>query len=232
MVSTAYRQRFRLAHDPLPRDACGKTCFLRDDDDTARIRRLFGWLAAEPGLGLLTGDAGTGKTTLMRHLCSELPAPEHKVLYLCDTAVTATSVYRNLAAALGLEPCFRRDALWRQLKTTIARLVDREAVVPILIIDEAQRLSDDFLLDFSSFLNHAFDSRDLLTVWLVGLPSLRTRLDLRVHAALRTRIISPNTLAPRNREQLFAMVRHGLVTAGAKTSIIAEPALEVLYRVS
>ena len=76
----AYRQRFRLTHDPLPRDACGKTCYL-DGHDTERLQRLFAWLAAEPGLGVLTGEAGVGKTTLMRHLCRELPAPEHKILY-------------------------------------------------------------------------------------------------------------------------------------------------------
>ena len=42
-------------------------------------------LAAEPGLGVLTAEAGLGKTTLMRHLCDQLPAPEHRIVYLCDT---------------------------------------------------------------------------------------------------------------------------------------------------
>ncbi len=52
-----------------------------------------------------------------------------------------------------------------------------------------------------------------------------------VHSALRTRIVSPNQLRPKTREQLFAMVQHGLTAEGATKKIVADPALEVLYRV-
>ena len=100
------------------------------------------------------------------------------------------------------------------------------------MIDEAQNLSDDFFYDLAGFLNFAFDRQDLLTIWLVGLPSLRVRLDMANHSALRSRIVSPNQLRPKTREQLFAMIRHGLAAAGATEKLIADPALEVLYRVS
>jgi len=228
---SAYRHRFNLAHDPLPRDASGKTCFA-DTHDFEKLRRVFNWLAAEPGLGVLTAEAGLGKTTLMRHLCDQLPAPEHRIVYLCDTASTAASVYRNLAAELGLTPQFRRDALWRQLKREIRKLFDEHSIVPILVIDEAQNLCDDFFHDLAGFLNFAFDRQDLLTIWLVGLPSLRGRLDMAAHSALRSRIVSPNQLRPKTRKQLFAMIRHGLEVAGATEKLVADPALEVLYRVS
>ncbi|MBL4688698.1 MAG: AAA family ATPase [Nannocystaceae bacterium] len=151
----------------------------------------------------------------------------------CATqATTAASVYRNLASELGLTPKYRRDALWRQLKHEIRKLLDEHSVVPILVIDEAQNLSDDFFYDLAGFLNFAFDRQDLLTIWLVGLPSLRVRLDMANHSALRSRIVSPNQLRPKTREQLFAMIRHGLAAAGATEKLIADPALEVLYRVS
>ena len=230
-MSLGYRVRFGLAHDPMPRDASGKTCFV-DSDDAAAVARHFDWLAAEPGLGLLTGDAGLGKTTLLRHLCDSLPAPEHKIVYICDTAATPAALYRNLAAALGLAPKHRRDALWRQLKSEVRNLIDKQNVVPILILDEAQHLGDDFFVDFSGFLNFAFDRQTLLTVWLSGLPSLRTRLDLQHHKPLRDRINAPKALRPKTRDELHSMVAHGMKVAGGDAKIFADPALEVLYRAS
>ena len=177
-----YRKRFGLAHDPLPRDCVGKT-FYAQDERYERLRRTFSYLAAEPALGVLTGEAGTGKTAALRHLCEALPQPEYRIVYICDTSVTPAAVYRNLAAALGLRPARQRDALWRQLKDTIEQLVDVEGIVPLLVLDEAQHLPDSFFLDLASFLNRNFDRRALLTVWLVGLPSLAMRLGMPARGA-------------------------------------------------
>lgn len=228
---STYRKRFGLAHDPLPRDTVGKS-FYADDEHYERLRRTFSYLAAEPGLGLLTGDAGAGKTAALRNLCDALPEPEYRIVYICDTSVTPAAVYRNLAAALGLSPERHRDALWRQLKVTIEHLVDAEAVIPILVIDEAQHLPDSFFLDLAGFLNRNFDRRELLTVWLVGLPSLAARLGMRQHAALASRVVSTNVMPPRGREGFVAMVDHGLKVAGAKTKLLSDQALEQLWRVS
>jgi MSHA biogenesis protein MshM len=228
---STYRRRFGLAHDPLPRDAAGKS-FYADGEHYERLRRTFSYLAAEPGLGLLTGEAGSGKTAALRNLCDALPEPEYRIVYICDTSVTPAAVYRNLAAALGLSPARHRDALWRQLKVTIEHLVDVEAVIPILVIDEAQHLPDSFFLDLAGFLNRNFDRRELLTVWLVGLPSLAARLGMRQHAALASRVVSTNVMPPRGREDFLAMVDHGLKIAGAKTKLLSDQALELLWRVS
>ena len=226
-----YRKRFGLAHDPLPRDCVGKT-FYAQDERYERLRRTFSYLAAEPALGVLTGEAGTGKTAALRHLCEALPQPEYRIVYICDTSVTPTAVYRNLAAALGLRPARQRDALWRQLKDTIEQLVDVEGIVPLLVLDEAQHLPDSFFLDLAGFLNHNFDRRDLLTVWLVGLPALAVRLGMRQHAALASRIVSTNVMPAREREDFVAMVEHGLKVAGAKTKLLSDQAMELLWRVS
>lgn len=230
-MKPAYRVRFRLSHDPLPRNASGKTCFV-DADDLRDVSQHFHWLAAEPGLGLLTGEPGLGKTTLLRHLCDSLPRPEHKIIYICDTAATPVAVYRNLAVELGLQPQYRRDALWRQLKAELRRLIEQHSIVPILVLDEAQHLGDDFFADLSGFLNYAFDRSTLLTVWLCGLPLLRSRLDLKHHAPLRDRVIAPKRLRSRKREELRAMLEHGLLAAGGDPRILADSALEVLYRAS
>lgn len=224
-----YRNRFGLAHDPLPRNAVGRT-YHEHGVEYERLARVFTWLTAEPGLGLLTGAAGVGKTAAMRHLCKQLPRPDFKVLYMCDTATSATAVYRSIAVELGLRPSYQRDVLWRQLKEHLAKMADSDGTIPILIIDEAQHLSDDFLLDLSGFVNYAFDTRDLLTIWLVGLRPLRSRLELNHHSALWSRIIAKQELSSKTRDDLRAIVEEGLRCAGASSEIIAEDAIEVLWR--
>jgi MSHA biogenesis protein MshM len=97
--------------------------------------------------------------------------------------------------------------------------------------DEAHLLSDDFLLELAAFLNFDFDSRDLLTLWLVGLPTLHRRLQMQHHAALAMRIIAPCHLQPRLERMAFvAMIDDALRTAGATRNLLSEPATELLFR--
>lgn len=227
-----YRQRFELTGDPFPKDARGKT-FFDSSDGFQRFSRSFTMLTEEPGLGVLTADPGVGKTAAIRHLADRLPRPQYRVIYLCDTAIGPVDVYRALALELGLTPAFRRAQLWRDLKECLLHLVDERAEQPILIIDEAHHLSDRFLADLSGFLNFAFDSRDLFTTWLVGLPPLRARLRLQKHAPLRTRLVTTVHLEPIHSREAFAtFLDHGFAAVGAKGSLVADSARELLFRAS
>ena len=227
-----YRRRFGLTGHPLPKNAQGKT-FFDKGPGYARLKRRFAGLIDDPGLGVLTGDAGVGKTAAIRNLCAQLPRPDHLVLYLCDTAVSPLDLYRTLARELGVRPSHLRAQLWTDIKQTLAHLVDERGQKPVLVIDEAQHLSDRFLVDLAGFLNFAFDSRDLLTLWLVGLPPLAKHLRLQIHAPLAMRIAAQVHLEPLGeRELFFALIDHGLKAAGATTTVLSDPARELLFRSS
>jgi len=111
-------------------------------------------------------------------------------------------------------------------------LVDERGIAPILILDEAQHLSDPFLIDLSAFLNFAFDSRDLLTLWLVGLPPLARHLRMQQHAPLAMRIVHYIQLEPLDRELFRAMIDHAFQAAGATQTLLADSARELLFRAS
>jgi len=231
-MTTAYRQRFALTGAPFPKNA-QETTFFSETAGYKRLQRSFAMLLEEPGIGVLTAEPGVGKTAAIRNLALALPRPQYRVVYVCDTAIGALDAYRALALEPGLEPAFRRAALWRQLKERIVHMVDEHDEHPILIVDEAHHLPDRFLADFSGFLNFAFDSRDLFTTWLVGQPQLRARLRKQHYAALRTRIVTAVHLEPiASREHFTAYLEHGLQAIGVKSSIIADSARELLYRAS
>jgi len=226
-----YRQRFGFTGHPLPKDARGKT-FCPDLPGYPRLAAVFQQLLDERGLAVLTGEPGTGKTAALRHLCHQLPSPDYRVLYLCDTAVSPLDLYRTLACELGLVPSHRRGQLWTDLKKTLLHLVDQRHTLPIVVLDEAHHLSDRFLIDLSGFLNFAFDSRDLMAVWLVGLPPLLRTLRLHPHSALAMRIAAHIHLEPLPRDAFTTLLDHGLKAAGATTQLLSDPAREMLFRSS
>lgn len=227
-----YRKRFGLTGHPLPKAAMGKT-FCEHGPGHERLRRAFARLVDEPGLGVLVGEAGVGKTAALRHLCAELPKPDYRVIYLCDTAVSPLDLYRNLASELGIRPSHRRAQLWSDIKATLVHLRDERHSAPVVVIDEAQHLSDRFLIDLSGFLNVAFDSRDVVTMWLVGLPALRRHLEMVQHAPLAMRVATQVHLEPLADRDLFcAFILQGLEAVGATEKILADPAMELLLRAS
>lgn len=226
-----YRHRFSFTGNPLPKNAQGKT-FFDQTPGYQRLRRRFAQLAEDPGLGVLTAEPGVGKTAGIRNLCEELPKPDYQVIYLCDTAVSPLDVYRTLARELGVRPCHRRAQLWADIKKALCHLVDERNTSPILVLDEAQHLSDRFLSDLAGFLNFAFDSRDLLTLWLVGLPQLSRNLRMQQHAALYSRVVVQEHLEPLDRDSFSLLIEHGLGAVGATQKVLSDPALEMLFRAS
>ena len=227
-----YRKRFGLTGHPLPKDARGKTYF---DKTPAyeKLVRTFARMLDEPGLGVITGEPGVGKTTALRNRCAELPKPDYLVLYICDTAVSPLDLYRTLAQELGVKPSHRRGQLWTDLKKALLHMVDERHTSPIIILDEAHHLSDKFLVDLTGFLNFAFDSRDLLTLWLIGQPGLQKTLAQQEHAALATRISARIHFDPfLDKDAFLVCILASLAAVGATNKILADAALDELFRQS
>lgn len=224
-----YLQHFGLKHAPLGK----QTPELWDDGAYAALQSRFQWLLDSPGLGLLTGEAGVGKTAALRQLAATLNPHRYQLIYLAETDFGRLDLYRSLALALGVEPAYRRAQLWRNIKARIQELADAKNVLPVWIIDEAQNLPGEFFRDFPAFLNFAFDSRDLMSVWLVGHPQLARTLDRAPYAALASRIQTRLQLEPiSERERFQALIEHALRSAGCPHALMADTGIELLRQAS
>lgn len=226
-----YRKRFGLMNHPFAKAAQGDTYF-EGSPGYKRLKTSFKQLIDDPGLGVLTAEPGTGKTSGLRNQCAQLPRPDYQVVYLYDTAVSPFDLYRALALELGVRPSHRRAQLWRDIKNALVHMVDERATMPVIIIDEAHHLSDRFLLDLSGFLNFAFDSRDLFTLWLVGQTPFAKRFQMQIHDALRSRSVVQVHLEPYDRETFAAFIDHGLRAVGATQKLFSDPSVEQLFRAS
>ncbi len=224
-----YLQHFGLRHPPLGKELTDPW----DDGALALLTERFAWLLQSPGLGLITGEPGVGKTAALRHLTGSLNPHRYQVLYQAETDFGRVDIYRGLARALGVEPSYRRAHLWRDIKLRIHELVDSKQVLPVWIIDEAQNLPLDFFRDLPAFLNFAFDSRDLITVWLVGHPALAHTLERAPYAALHSRIQVRVHLQPIvERERFHLLIGYALKTAGCQHTLLADSGMELLRQAS
>ena len=224
-----YQQHFGLTHAPLGK----QTPELWDDGALSTLQARFQWLLESPGVGLLTGEAGVGKTATLRQLTQALNPHRYQVIYLAETDFGRLDLYRGLALALGVEPAYRRAQLWRDIKARIQELADGKQILPVWIIDEAQNLPNEFFRDLPAFLNFAFDSRDLMSVWLVGHPILSRTLERAPYAALASRIQARVHLTPIiERERFQALVAHGLKSAGGTHTLLSDSGMELLRQAS
>jgi type II secretory pathway predicted ATPase ExeA len=224
-----YRQFFGLKYAPL-----GKECSqLWDNGQITYLEQQFKWLLQSPGIGLLTADPGLGKTAALRQITRTLNPHQYAVFYIAETDFGRLDFYRQLALLFGLTPSYRRSQLWRDIKEYFTHLVTQKSILPILIIDEAQNLPDDFLRDFPSFLNFVFDSKDYVTVWLAGHPELARKIDRQNHAALASRIQARYEIKPIvDREEFKQLLVHGFTQAGCANSILSETGIEIIRMAS
>jgi len=229
-VVADYRDRFGLSHHPFSKN------FLRrnhvETEGTKRLKERFHWLQSERGIGLLTGPSGVGKTATLGAIAEELPKHQRRVLYIEDSGAGTGDLFRYMAYELGLAPAFRRAALWRDLKAHVLKLEEENDQQVILVIDDAHRLPSAFLNSLGGFLNFAFDSRELLTVWLVGDSRLSGILSMAAHQHLKTRLRLKVQLDPFTREEMANYVEVCLDAAGCTRQVVGDTALDAVFHLS
>ncbi|HJS58216.1 MAG TPA: AAA family ATPase [Vicinamibacteria bacterium] len=173
------------------------------------------------GFVVITGEVGTGKTTLARYFLSSLKdAATAVVLY---PALTAAELLRSILDDLHATPRGESlkdlvDALHEFLLASRAR--NRNVV---LIIDEAQDLSPEVLEQVRLISNLETDTEKLIQIILMGQTELKELLDRRELRQLAQRVTARYHLAPLGRQETEAYVRHRLQVAGGEGKVVFTP---------
>lgn len=220
---------FGATHAPLGKNIAE----LWDNGQIKALAQQFHWLLQAPGIGLLTGEPGMGKTAALRQISSTLNPHQYQVLYIAETDFGRLDFYRQLAILFGLTPAFRRAQLWRDIKDYVTHLVTQKNILPVLIIDEAQNLPTEFFRDLPSFLNFVFDSKDYMTVWLVGHPDLAREISKPAFSALASRIQARAELKPIvEREAFRSLIIHGFKQADVNNTVLSDSGIELIRMAS
>lgn len=221
--------RFGLEFDPFLKNA--RELLVETAQYREAVFRLS-YLARTKGFGLLTGGPGRGKTTAARNWAASLNPSLYKVVYSCLSTLTVADFYRSLTEALGGQPSFRKPDNFRSIQDEIRRLSLEKKKTPVIIIDEANHISNAVLNDLKILFNFEMDSRDRAVVLLCGLGQLNNTLRLSVHEPLRQRLVMNFHMEGMTKEEGRTYIKAKLEGAGCSHPVFDDAAIEAILNAS
>jgi type II secretory pathway predicted ATPase ExeA len=225
-----YRKHFGLTRHPFDKDVAPDDLY--ETASLAELTARLKHLCDMRGIGLVTGDSGSGKTTACRRLVAGLHTGLHRVLYVSLTTGNVMDLYKTIAWELGLPTERNRAALFKHIRAEVSRLCAENRLRPILIVDEAHPLRTDVLEDLRLLTNYAMDSENRLCVVLVGHPELRRRLGMAALDALSQRIVVRAHVRGIARDEIGGYLDHRIRLAGCELPLFEPATVEAIYQAS
>lgn len=231
-----YEAYWKLNQRPFGSGADPRAYYPSDAHQGALLKLRY-TIENQHSAGLLTGPPGTGKTLLLRLLAEQLPERFRPMVELVFPQMSAAELLASFAAGLGTTPATALGATLPTIAESIARIQAKlreqasKGRHTVLAIDDAQLLEGNRTFEtLRLLLNMEAEGRPLLTLLLVGQPSLLPMMERMPH--FEERLGAKCLLRPLTVEETMSYVSHRLTAAGAQQNIFDTGALETLFRLT
>ena len=239
-----YTQHFGLERDPFSIAPDPRFLFMSERHREALAHLLYGVSARDArasgtggGFVVLTGDIGTGKTTICRCFLQQIPASCH-VAYIFNPKLTVSELLQTVCEEFHISPGAQASA-----PPTVKDRVDAlntfllqshaQGQSCVLIIDEAQNLQTDVLEQLRLLTNLETSERKLLQIVLIGQPELRSMLARPELEQLAQRVIARFHLDALSEPETDLYIRHRLAVAGHTGALpFDRKALNLIHRLA
>ena len=181
-------------------------------------KRAFAYLKyglhQSEGFIIITGEIGAGKTTLIRNLVEQIDPKQLVAAQLVSTHLDADNLLRAVATAFGLPVnTVDKARLLAELEAFLVSLVP-QGKRALLIVDEAQNLSERAVEELRMLSNFQLGNQGLLQSFLVGQPELRTVMQSPQMQQLRQRVTASYHLGPMDQVETQSYIEHRLRHVG------------------
>jgi general secretion pathway protein A len=216
---------FSIAPDP-------RYLYMSEQHREALAHLIYGF-NSDGGFVLLTGEVGTGKTTVCRCLLEQIPK-DSSIAFIINPKLTVDELLATICDEFGIKYPEKNISIKVFVDLLNAYLLEAHAEgrKAVLIIDEAQNLSANVLEELRLLTNLETNQRKLLQIILLGQPELRKKLSKPELRQLSQRIIARYHLGPLSKRDVAAYVAHRLAVAGISYEVFPPAAINKVYRLS
>jgi len=222
------RTHFGFTKMPFGKDLSPSALHRHGGHQEAVARLAF--LVAEQAIGVVTGEAGSGKTVAARAAVAGLEPSRHAVIYLANPAVGARGLYAEIVGHLGGEPRFHKAALIAQATRLLGAEAQERGRRVLVVVDEAHLLDAAQLEELRLLTNAEMDSASPFALVLLGQPTLRARLRLGSFVALSQRVTLRYAIPPMDQDECASYVAHHVALSGRSDPLFSDEAIGRIHQ--
>lgn len=178
-------------------------------------------------IGLLIGEAGTGKSIVLETFSKKLPKGHFKVMHLSDPQGSARYIWRHLVRQLGID--LPGPDAFRELHRQLILFHKEAGRQPFLLIDEAHHLRPETIEQLRLLTNVTLDNLCPLILLMAGQPELSGYLQNPSYEAFNQRVGIRYRLLPMEEQETYTYIDFHLQIAGAKEPIFTDEAKQHIF---